>query len=82
MNPELLEILCCPETHQRLELAGSDLVDRLNEMAVAGKLRNRAGKLVSGRLDGVLLRADGKVAYPIRNGIPVLLIDDGIVLGD
>ena len=33
-------------------------------------------------LEGGLLRADGKVVYPIRNGIPVMLIDEAIPLGE
>ena len=29
-----------------------------------------------------LLRADGKIMYAIRDGIPVLLIDEGILVSD
>jgi uncharacterized protein YbaR (Trm112 family) len=35
---------------------------------------------VTGRLEAGLVRADGKVLYPIRDGIPVMLVEEGIAL--
>ena len=46
----------------------------------AGTLTNRAGEPVRERLDGGLVRADGKVLYPIREDIPVMLVDEAIPL--
>jgi len=43
-------------------------------------LKNRGGQTLSKQLDGALLRADGRIAYPIVDEIPVLLIDEGIPL--
>jgi uncharacterized protein YbaR (Trm112 family) len=43
-------------------------------------LRNRAGKPVNGKFDGGLLRQDGKVLYPIRNRIPIMLVEEAIPL--
>ena len=80
VDPELLKLLCCPETHQDLTLADSQLLDRLNKEIVSGTLRNRAGRPVSLKLDGGLVRHDGRVLYPIRNDIPVMLVDEGIWL--
>jgi uncharacterized protein YbaR (Trm112 family) len=31
-------------------------------------------------LDAGLIREDGRVVYPVRNGIPVLLADEAIML--
>jgi uncharacterized protein YbaR (Trm112 family) len=31
-------------------------------------------------IDGGLIRADGKLLYPIRRNIPVMLVDEGIPL--
>lgn len=81
IDPQLLEILCCPETRQDVALAPSSLIDDLNGRAEAGTLVNRAGTAVREKLDGGLLRADGKVLYPIREDIPVMLIDEAILLG-
>ena len=31
--------------------------------------------------DAALVREDGRVAYPVRDGIPVLIAEEGIALG-
>ena len=36
--------------------------------------------MVADKLDGGLLRADKKILYPIREDIPVMLIEEGIPL--
>ena len=78
--PELLNILCCPETHQEVRLAEAPVVDKLNGQIAAGALINRAGQPVKEKIDDGLVRADGKVLYPIRGNIPVMLVDEGIPL--
>ncbi len=80
IDKDLLEILACPETHQPLAEAGSDVLDPVNERVSAGKAVNRSGQPVSDKLEAGLVREDGKIVYPIRDGIPVLLIDEGIEL--
>jgi len=44
-------------------------------------MQNRSGKVVSEILVEGLLRKDGKVLYPVRNSIPVMLVEEGITLG-
>jgi len=80
MTPELLQMLRCPETQQALALAETALVDRLNAQVITGELRNRAGQPVTVKLDAGLMRADGKVLYPIRRNVPVLLVNEAITL--
>lgn len=80
MTAELLQILRCPETRQALALAEPALVARLNAQAAAGQLRNRAGQPVTAQLDGGLVRADGQALYPVRNNVPVLLVDEAVAL--
>jgi len=80
IDSELLKILCCPETHQEVRLADSALVEKLNQQIVTGAVRNRGGKPVSEQIDAGLVRADGKFLYPIRQDIPVMLVDDAIPL--
>jgi uncharacterized protein len=80
IDAELLKILCCPETHQELRVAEQGLVEQLNQRLAAGGLKNRAGQPVTGKIDGGLLRADGKFLYPIRQDIPVMLVDEAIPL--
>jgi uncharacterized protein YbaR (Trm112 family) len=79
IDKDLLEILACPETHQPLREADEALVAKVNARIAAG-LDNVGGKRVEGEIDGGLVREDGAVLYPIRDDIPVLLIDEGIRL--
>jgi uncharacterized protein YbaR (Trm112 family) len=81
IDPQLLEILCCPETRQNVAMAPDSLIASLNERVAEGKLVNRGGGAVREKLDGGLLRADGKVLYPVREDIPVMLIEEAIPLG-
>ena len=78
IDKDLLEILACPETHQPLALAGDDAVAALNTKIEAGECTNVGGDKVTHKLDGGLVREDGTILYPIRDGIPVLLIDEGL----
>jgi uncharacterized protein YbaR (Trm112 family) len=80
IDPELLKIMCCPETHQSIALAEPPLIQKLNERISGGQLRNRAGKEVTEKIDAGLVRDDGKFLYPIRNDIPIMLIDEAIPL--
>ena len=80
IDPGLLKILCCPETHQELSVAESPLVEKLNQQIAAGTLKNRVGQPVNEGLSGGLVRADGKFLYPIRRTIPVMLVDEAIPL--
>ena len=80
IDPDLLATLCCPETHAGLAAADPKLVQTLNEQIGAGQLRNRAGQLVTEPIDVGLIRSDGRCLYPIRHGIPVMLIDEAIAL--
>jgi uncharacterized protein YbaR (Trm112 family) len=82
IDKELLAILCCPETKQDVALADEALVARLNDRIGKGELKNKAGQPVTEKLDGGLLRADKKILYPIREDIPVMLIEEGIPLED
>ena len=77
---ELVQLLCCPETHQAVAWAAPAEVERLNQAIAAGQVRNRAGQLVQEKLDGGLVRADGKYLYPVRREIPVMLVDESLPL--
>ena len=79
IDKDLLEILACPETHQKLREADEALIAAVNAKIAEG-LDNVGGKRVEGELDGGLVREGGAILYPIREDIPVLLIDEGIPL--
>jgi len=78
VNPELLEILVCPETRQPVAQAEAPLLARLNAEIEAGRLRNRGGEALSKAIEEGLLREDGKVLYVVDDGIPVMLVEESI----
>ena len=80
IDKELLAILCCPETKQDVRLCARTELEALNEKITAGNVKNTSGVVVKEKLDGGLLRVDGKILYPIRENIPVMLIEEGIAI--
>lgn len=73
---ELLELLCCPETHQALHIATPEQLEKVN---LEGTV-NRAGTPVRLPIPAGLIREDGAVLYPVWDDIPCLLIEEGIPL--
>ncbi len=80
INPELIAILVCPETKQPLSVATAEILDRVNKAVEEGSLRNQGDDGVRDRIEEGLVREDGKVMYPVRDDIPVMLLDEAIRL--
>ena len=80
LSPDLLSILVCPETHQAIREADPVLESKVIALQQAGTLTNITGGKHEGEIQGVLVREDSKIAYPIIDGIPVMLIDEAISL--
>ncbi|MDE2975606.1 MAG: hypothetical protein OXU64_12945 [Gemmatimonadota bacterium] len=78
LDPELLAILVCPESKQPVAMAEPELLDRLNTAAESGRVFTRAGDPVAGPVTEGLLREDGRVLYPVREGIPIMLVDESV----
>ncbi|MFN3198570.1 MAG: Trm112 family protein [Bradymonadia bacterium] len=81
IDEQLLTLLACPESREKLTLASQDALSSLNTKIGAGKVQNRAGRTLNKALEGGLVRADGRYLYPIINGVPNLLIEEAIPLG-
>ena len=73
MQKNLLAILRCPVTHKGLSLMRPEALDRLNTAIEGGDIRNRDGQPVTVPLTEALVTDDGKLTYPVTDGIPVLL---------
>ena len=80
IDKELLAILCCPETKQNIRLLEPKFVDQLNQQIEKGARKTKGGQAVTEKIDGGLLRNDETVVYPIRDQIPIMLIEEGILI--
>lgn len=80
IDQSLLDILVCPETKQPLRVADAALLESLNASIAQGTLTNRGGRIVTAGLTEALVREDGGALYPVRDEIPIMLIDESIPL--
>lgn len=81
ISEELLNVIACPETKEDLVIADSGLVEKINSLIENGELVSRNKQKIIESIDGGLIQKDSReYFYPIRNEIPVLLIDESIPL--
>lgn len=80
MNEWLLRIIRCPLTSQPLEMASTELVDKLREQSQAGQLFSHKGIAVDAEFDAGLVDQAHTYFYRIREGIPSLLPDEAVSL--
>lgn len=78
MDKRLLAILRCPVTHKELSLAKKATLSEVNAAINTGKLTNRDGRVLGEPLAAALITDDGKMLYPVAEGIPVLLEGESI----
>ena len=78
VSPDLLEILVCPETKQPVRPASAEVLARLNEAVKAGRVRTRGGRALEQAVAEGLVREDGRVLYPVLDGIPMMLVEEAI----
>ena len=81
MDRKLLDILACPATRQSLALLESRGLDALNAAILAGGVRRIDDTPQASPLREVLVTRDRKLAYRVDDGIPVLLVEEGIATG-
>ncbi len=80
ISADLLDIICCPVTRLPLRVMSEETIEALNRRIEQGSLVGRDGEALTEPLTEALVTGDGKLAYPVHDGIPVLLEDSGIVL--
>lgn len=78
MDRKLLDILVCPASRQPLAMLDAAGMDALNHAIAAGNVRRADGTAQSEPLREALLTRDRKTVYRIDDGIPVLLVEEGI----
>jgi uncharacterized protein YbaR (Trm112 family) len=78
IDPQLLNILCCPKTKVDVELLSVQELKKLNEAIKKGSVKNVAGDVIDTPLNEGLITIDKKTVYRIEDDIPVMLIDEGI----
>jgi len=74
----LLDILCCPVSHEPLRPLERSRIKKLNEQISSGDLLYVDGDTVTENIGEALITRDGKVVYIVDKGIPVLLPERGI----
>jgi len=78
MDKKLLDIICCPLTKLPLQLLDGTRLARLNSAIETGSVRARSESPVSEKLTEALVTRDGRLVYPVREGIPILLEEESI----
>lgn len=81
MDRKLLDILACPATRQPLAMLEARGLDALNQAIHAGGVRRVDDSPQSEPLREALVTRDRKRVYRIDDGIPVLLVEEGIATG-
>ena len=80
MDRKLLDILACPATRQPLALLESAGLDAINRAIAGGGVKRSDGDAQSVPLREALVTRDRKTVYRVDDGIPVLLVEDGIAI--
>jgi uncharacterized protein YbaR (Trm112 family) len=81
MDRKLLDILACPATRQPLTLLESHGLNALNQAIATSGIVRVDGTGQADALREALVTRDRKLAYRIDDGIPVLLVEEAIALG-
>lgn len=78
MPDRLLDILCCPVSHEPLRPLEKRRLKALNERIKSGEVLYVDHSAVEKPLSAALITRDDKVIYAVEDDIPVLLPERGI----
>jgi uncharacterized protein YbaR (Trm112 family) len=82
ISKDLVDVLCCPVTKERVRLANAEELQGLNAAIKAGTLTHMDGSKVEETLEEALITNDGARIYKIIEGIPIMLKDKAIPAGE
>ena len=78
LDKRLLDILCCPASKQPVAMLSTSQIAAINRAIEQRQVRSADGAVVDKPLSAGLLTRDGRTAYRIDDGIPVMLADQGL----
>ena len=78
MDRRLLELLACPATRQPLHALDAATLAALNAEIAHGTLQRADGQPQREPIREALATPDGQRVYRVDDGIPVLLVEEGI----
>lgn len=81
MDRKLLDILACPATRLPLALLEPRGLEALNQGIKAGGIKRIDGAPQVDAVREALITRDRKLVYRLDDGIPVLLVEEGIATG-
>ncbi len=81
-DTSMVSILACPENLTPVRLATDAEIGTINARIAAGQLKDRAGATVRNPIDAALIREDSRIAYRFDGSVPVMVIEQGLVLDD
>lgn len=76
----LISLLRCPETMQTVRVANAAELANCNQRIAAGDIFTKSGIQRTEKLTAGLLREDARLLFPVENDIPVMLIEEALVL--
>ena len=79
IDQKLLDILCCPKTKVDVQILPVQDLKKLNARIRSGTVQYENGEIVTETLEEGLITIDKKTVYRIEDGIPIMLIDKGII---
>lgn len=80
MESELLSILVCPQSKNKLELASQEIIKQVNDRIQQKQCANIGKENITEAYQEGLFEPQEKIFYPFMDGIPVLVYEKGIQL--
>lgn len=78
MDKRLLDILCCPATKQPVALLSAAQLAAVNRGIERRAVQSQDGATLDRAFAAGLLTRDGRTLYRIDDGIPVMLVEQGV----
>lgn len=78
MDNSLLALLACPIRKTPLKRISPSQLETLNRLIESGQLLTVEGETIEQPLESALMTEDDRVIYPVRDGFPRLIADQGI----